>query len=74
MCKTCSFRPWAKKGDGIVALVHRVHADSTTADEAATFNGTRWVLTLNPGDTASIVPGGITDSFGETNATGLSFP
>jgi hypothetical protein len=69
LCRTCSFRPWAKTGNVSSATVHVVRAGGSVEDVAASPLGDRWVapVALGEGDTATIEPGGVLDTFGETN-------
>ena len=62
ICKTCTFRPWA---------VHPVLSRVVwTTSEGRHLTGAS--VTLHPGESAWIAPGGLTDSYGETNATRIS--
>jgi hypothetical protein len=66
VCKTCTFRPWAVH-PVMVRVVWTVadaagHQRQMSAEE----------LTLRPGERAFIAPGGLSDSYGETNAKRIS--
>ncbi|HEX9711206.1 MAG TPA: neutral/alkaline non-lysosomal ceramidase N-terminal domain-containing protein [Actinomycetota bacterium] len=75
LCRTCSFRPWASRGEVASATVRVVRAGSSVELVAASLDGERWVAptALGPGDTAIIDAGGIVDTFGETNAAPVAF-
>ena len=73
ICRTCSFRPWAQHGEITGVMVHIVHSGGGTSDVAASLVSGRWVVSAGSGDTVTIEPGGITDEFGETNGTQISF-
>ena len=73
LCKTCSFRPWAKAGNVTAVTVHVVRG-ATEFDVAATLTLGRWVVPVQSGDVVTIPPGGITDDFGETNAAVIALP
>jgi hypothetical protein len=64
ICKTCSFRPWATHGD-VVSVA--VNAGGTTVQAAYDNASGRWVATVPTGTTVTVLAGGITDAFGETN-------
>ena len=72
LCKTCTFRPWARTGTVATATVHVVRAGNGF-DLAASLVSGRWVAATQPGDVVTIEPGGIVDDFGETNGAGASF-
>jgi hypothetical protein len=72
LCKTCSFRPWAKAGTITSATVHIVRG-GVPMDVAASLVGGRWVAPVQAGDVVTIEPGGIVDAFGETNGTQIVF-
>jgi hypothetical protein len=62
ICKTCTFRPWATH-----PVLSRV---VWTTSSGRHLVGTS--VTLRPGETAWIAPGGLTDSYGETNRARIS--
>ena len=75
ICLTCSFRPWARTGEVATAAVevrdgagkwHRVPA-TYDADSG------RWVAEIpgNPRTQVRVPVGGVVDSYGEVNGTGL---
>lgn len=73
LCRTCSFRPWATKGDVERALV-TVTGPAGTRTVSALRQGDRWIADtdLRPGEVARIAAGGLVDEFGETNGTAIS--
>jgi hypothetical protein len=73
LCKTCSFRPWAKTGNVTGITVHIVRG-VTEFDVVATLSAGRWVVPIQSGDVLTIQPGGIVDEFGETNAAVIALP
>jgi hypothetical protein len=70
ICKTCTFRPWARFGHVVSARVSvldgRGHAVRTVR---AHLSGGTWVadVRLRDGERAVILPGGLRDAYGETN-------
>ena len=62
LCRTCTFRPWASK----VVLASVTWTTSTGRH----LKGASVVL--RPGETAWIAPGGLVDSYGETNGSRIS--
>jgi hypothetical protein len=75
ICKTCTFRPWATTGTIVSATVSVLDADGDVVRTApASFDGSRWVAQagLQPGEHAEVLPGGLRDSYGETNGTAIS--
>ena len=81
LCKTCSFRPWARGSDVVsarVAVLDRRSRVVRTVPAYLVFavspGGRSWVspTDLRPGERAVILPGGLRDGYGETNgaATG----
>jgi hypothetical protein len=73
LCKTCSFRPWAKTGNVTAVTVHVVRG-ATEFDVAATLTDGRWVVAIQPGDVVTIPQGGIVDDFGESNGATIALP
>ena len=74
ICKTCAFRPWATTGQVVSAAVTVLDAHGRVVRTvAATFDGTRWTaaLDLKPGQSAVVLPGGLLDAYGETNAAAI---
>lgn len=69
ICKTCTFRPWAVGSDVASATVTVERADGTIEQVAAARRDGRWFapVALYDGDRAYVAPGGILDTFGETN-------
>ena len=69
LCKTCTFRPWAKTATVASATVTVIAADGSTREVPATFSGGRWraAATLAPGERAVVQPGGVRDGNGEIN-------
>ncbi|HVL33077.1 MAG TPA: hypothetical protein VM600_05785 [Actinomycetota bacterium] len=72
VCKTCSFRPWASRGEVVRATV-TVHRGTGSFDVAAVRAGDRWVASagVQPGDLVEIARGAVVDSYGEINGTAL---
>ncbi|MCW2543281.1 MAG: hypothetical protein JWM40_833, partial [Frankiales bacterium] len=72
ICITCSFRPWAVHGR--IASVQMTLKDGAgrVRQVMATHVGTGWVVPLGSGERASIAPGGVRDSFGETNGKAVA--
>ena len=74
LCKTCTFRPWATHGAlaSVVITVLNTHSGRTQEVQAVD-TGAGWTadLRLHPGETASIAPGGLRDTFGETNGAAI---
>ncbi len=70
-CMQCTFRSWASGADVATALVSVIRADGTTESVPATLVDGRWVAptALQAGDVAYVAAGGVTDTYGETNAT-----
>ena len=70
LCKTCTFRPWAARATVASAAltVDRDHGASRVLP--ALYEGGRWYATteLAKGEVAYVAPGGVVDSYGETNA------
>jgi hypothetical protein len=73
LCRTCTFRPWARFGQITKVVVRVVHSNGTVEFVRARKVGARWVATVTPSDKVTIEPGGIIDTFGETNAKRLTF-
>lgn len=78
ICKTCTFRPWATHGSvasaSVVVVTTGKHG-SQTRTVTASYDATtgRWVANVpqRTGQTVSVQPGGVRDTYGETNAVGL---
>lgn len=70
-CFHCSFRPWADTGSVQSVSVTIVRANGSSLIVPATFNPAtaRWHTSraLKPNESAVVMPGGIIDTFGETN-------
>ena len=71
LCKTCSFRPWAKTAVVQSVVVRVLRATGASLDVPAHLVDGRWVLPtrLYPGDVARILPGRIVGSSGATNGS-----
>jgi hypothetical protein len=71
LCKTCTFRPWAKTTVVQSVVVRVLRATGASFDVPARLVDGRWVLgtRLYPGDTAKILPGRIVDASGATNGS-----
>ena len=72
ICKTCSFRPWATRGQITRVVVTVTSRNGTTRQVVAHRSGSSWVVALRPGETVRILPGGLRDSYGETNGTSIT--
>jgi hypothetical protein len=74
VCKTCTFRAWASSIEvrGAHVTVHR--ASGHVQRMPARLEAGRWIADahLAPGDTASVDPGAVVDTFGEVNGTAAS--
>lgn len=71
-CTTCTFRPWADKGQVETATVTIERADGTSETVTATKGDDgRWHADtdLYAGDRAYIAEGGVVDNYGEQNAS-----
>ncbi|HWL66064.1 MAG TPA: Ig-like domain-containing protein, partial [Actinomycetota bacterium] len=69
-CSTCTFRPWASKGEVATATVTVARADGTqTHVTAAKGSDGRWTapVELFEGDRAFVAQGGVVDNHGEIN-------
>ncbi len=73
LCRTCSFRPWARSAQIVRVVVRVVHANGTVENMVATRSGSGWILKTKPSDRVTIEPGGVRDAFGETNAVRVTF-
>jgi hypothetical protein len=73
LCRTCSFRPWARSAQIVRVVVRVVHANGRVENMVATRSGDRWVVRTKPSDKVTIEPGGVHDAFGETNAARVTF-
>jgi hypothetical protein len=75
LCKTCSFRPWASQGTVESVTVHVKRAGGGVVNVPAAFSNGKWVAAtaLGTGDVATVLPGGIVDSFGEINGETYTF-
>lgn len=70
LCKTCAFRPWARDGHVVSALVTVLDRHGRVVRTVPATGGPRiWSAEtrLHKGQTAVILPGGLRDGFGETN-------
>jgi hypothetical protein len=65
VCKTCTFRPWAVR-----PVLTRVVWTVVSGDVIRQVTGQQ--ITLREGEEAWIAPGGLTDSYGETNGSRIS--
>ncbi|MGH2785905.1 MAG: neutral/alkaline non-lysosomal ceramidase N-terminal domain-containing protein [Actinomycetota bacterium] len=74
LCKTCSFRPWAKTAAVTAVLVKVLRSTGVSVLVPATLRDGVWVAdtALDEGDIAMIAPGGIVDAAGATNATTIT--
>ena len=73
ICKTCTFRPWATSGEVVAAIVTVLDSSGRVVTTVpATFDGTKWVAHVAPGSSVRIAPGGLRDSYGETNGVAVS--
>ena len=72
ICKTCSFRPWARTGTPASVTVEVLNpAGHVLRTVQARLVDGRWVADTNLGNglRARIAPGAVRDTWGETNAT-----
>jgi hypothetical protein len=72
ICKTCSFRPWARTGEAASAVVEVLNpAQHVVRTVQARLLDGRWVADTNLGAglTARIATGSVRDTWGEMNAT-----
>jgi hypothetical protein len=73
VCHTCSFRPWAERGEVATATVTVERASGATQVVAARPAGGRWVtvrpLGLGPLDRFFVERGGVVDRWGEINGS-----
>ncbi|HWB67231.1 MAG TPA: hypothetical protein VG708_10435 [Mycobacteriales bacterium] len=76
ICETCSFEPWATRGRLASAQIEIVGRDGAVVRtvKAHRIDGRTWGarLPLRTGERAVVAPGGVRDTYGETNARGLS--
>ena len=70
LCKTCSFRPWATRGSIVSAVVTILDSHGRVA-WTQRFGSGSFTVALRAGERAEILPGGLRDAFGETNAQAL---
>ena len=70
-CFTCTFRPWIDVGDADSAVVMIDRANGPGVFTGAVRDGDRWrtQAALEPGDSASVLPGGVLDSWGNYNGS-----
>ena len=72
-CPRCAFRPWADTGEVVGAAVTIDPPRGRDVVVPATYDAAtqRWrtAYVLQPGETARVAAGGVTDAFGETNGT-----
>ncbi|MDP9100562.1 MAG: hypothetical protein M3N21_00190 [Actinomycetota bacterium] len=73
VCKTCTFRPWARTGTVSTARVVVFGAGGGVTTVAAHRDARtgRWTATVPAGSRVAVRPGDVRDAFGETNGTGL---
>ncbi len=69
VCKTCTFRPWARQGTPKAVNVTVVNAGVVQRRVPAAVTAGSWVadVALAPGEIAFVEKGGATDEFGEIN-------
>jgi hypothetical protein len=76
ICETCSFMPWATHGRLASAVIEVVDrgGDVVRTVQAHQLDGSRWGarVSLRPGEHVVVPAGGVRDTYGETNARGLS--
>jgi hypothetical protein len=76
ICETCSFMPWATRGRLASALVEVVDRNGgiVRTMHAHQLDGRTWGVrvSVRPGQHVVIPAGGVRDTYGETNARGLS--
>ena len=73
ICRTCSFRPWARTARAASATVTVTRANGSTTQVSAQLVGGRWAAAtrLRSGDRATVAAGAVHDAHGETNGTAL---
>ncbi len=73
VCKTCTFRPWARTGTVVSATVSVVSPDGTRSSVPARLDPGSgcWTAPVPVGSRVAVVPGAVRDAFGETNGAGL---
>ncbi|MGH2685241.1 MAG: hypothetical protein ACRDJP_07235, partial [Actinomycetota bacterium] len=73
VCHTCSFRPWAERGEVATATVTVERSTGATELIEAQAAGGRWVtvepIVLGPLDRFYVDRGGVVDAWGEINGT-----
>lgn len=76
ICRTCTFRPWAKGAPAASVTVEVTRADGRVQQVTAVRQGSEWVADaqLAIGDSARIAAGGAKDAFGEINGAALVLP
>jgi hypothetical protein len=72
ICKTCSFRPWATRGQLTRVVVTVVDSHGKARQVIARPSAGRWVVALAAGERALVAPGGLRDSYGETNGSTIT--
>lgn len=73
-CRFCRFRPWVDTGGAARVVVTVTRADGTTerVEAVPTAPGVwRAPTRLRSGDTAAVLPGDVTDAYGNTNGGAL---
>lgn len=76
LCETCTFRPWATRGevDSVTVTVVKASGASHTVSASRQADGS-WVAVtgaLRPGDRVEVRPGDVRDQAGNVNATGTT--
>jgi hypothetical protein len=75
ICKTCTFRPWARFGQVVSARVSVLDSSGHVVRtvQAHLSRGT-WVahVRLHAGQRAVVLPGGLRDAYGETNGRAIT--
>ena len=76
VCELCTFRPWAKTGQVVSAVVQVNYGNGRVDRVPATYDATsgRWVASVPPGEgiTVSVPVGGVRDTYGEGNGQSLT--
>ena len=66
-CATCSFRAWDNIGELASVMFTITDADGNVRREPGFKSGNSFVVTLAPGETATVAPGDAVDTHGNTN-------
>jgi hypothetical protein len=70
LCKTCTFRPWAARGQLETTLVSVLDTLGRVV-RVVRGRGTSFTVALRPGEHAVVAAGALRDAFGETNGVAI---